>query len=322
MDFYSINILPVEIWNLIFEHSNNYNLLFASKYYFELLNLITNNDNILEQAIINGHLHIVLYINYLKKKGNVLMDKINFKSLGLQNYFYIACKFGHIDIVRYLHSQGANIIEDDNKALIEACTGGHKIVVEYLLSKGANMYAKDNYPIIIATINGYLDIVSLFVSMNHNILGLIYIPAIDNNQLEIVKFLRSSGLDIHIYHDYGLRKSAECNYFDLLKYLISEGANIRVYQNYAITKSFQNGHYEVVKYLLSLGIDVVKENVGIYINHVLNKAVVKCDLELVELLISMGTNITQILALAKKYNCHKIIEFVEEKIEKKYVINL
>ncbi|QGR53648.1 ankyrin repeat-containing protein [Moumouvirus maliensis] len=313
MEINPINILPLEICHIIFQHCENYNLLFTSKDYFSILNLLNNNDNIIEQAIINGHLYIVSYINHLKKQDNDLLKKINFKSLGLQNYFYIACKSGHIDIVKYFHSQGANIKEDDNKALSEACTNGHKTVVEYLLSNGANMYANDNYPIIVATINGHLDIVSIFVSINRSILGLIYIPAIENNQLEIVKFLRCRGLDIHMYSDYGLRKSAECNYLDLMKYLISEGANIRVYQNYAITISFQNGHYEVVKYLVSLGIDVVKENVGIYIDHVLKKAVIKCDLELIELLMSMGATINQILVLAQKYNCQKVIEFVEKK---------
>uniref|UniRef100_A0A6G6AB73 Ankyrin repeat-containing protein n=1 Tax=Borely moumouvirus TaxID=2712067 RepID=A0A6G6AB73_9VIRU len=313
MDSHLINILPNEIWNLIFNHSGNYNLLFASKYFFELSNLITNDDNIIEQAIINGHLHIVFFINYLKKKENILMNKINFKSLGLQNYFYIACKSGHIDIVQYLHSQGAKISEDENKALVEACTNGHKIVVEYLLSNGANMYAQDNYPIEAATINGHLDIVSLFVSINGDILDIIYTEASNYGQLEIVKYLKSIGFDLHKYNDYGFRKSAEYNYLDLMKYLILEGADIRVYQNYAIIKSFQNGHYEVVKYLISLGIDVVKENVGININYVLIDAIIKCDLELVELLISMGASTNKILVLAQKHNCQKVIEFVENK---------
>lgn len=311
MDLNIVDMLPVEIWDLIFKYSNNYSLLFTSKYYFGLSNLITNNDNIIEQAIINGQLNIVLYINYLKKRGNVFMDKINFKSLGLQNYFYIACKFGHIDIVQYLHSQGAKISEDDNEALVEACINGHKIVVEYLLSNGANMYAQDNYPIIAATMNGHLDIISLFVSKNRDILDIIYTEAIDYGQLEIVKYLKSLGFDLHKYHDYGFRKSAEFNYIDLMKYLISEGADIRVYQNYAIMKSFQNGHYEIVKHLVSLGIDIVKENVWIYTYHAISNAIIKCDLKLVKLLISMGTNINQISALAQKHNCQKVIELLD-----------
>ncbi|AQN67970.1 ankyrin repeat protein [Saudi moumouvirus] len=315
MDTNPINIFSVEILTIIFRYSENYNLLFTSKDYFCLLNLLNNNDNIIEQAIINGHLYIIIYINYLKRIGNDLVEKINFKSLGLQKYFYLACKFGHLNIVKYFHSQGAKILEDNNNALIEACAYGHKDVVEYLISHGGNICANNNYPIIIATRNGHLDIVILMISMNNSfdILNEIFIEAVDYNQLEIIKYLKSLEFNLRIHEDYGFRKSAESNYFDLMKYLISEGANIRACQNYAVTKSFQNGHYEIVKHLVFLGIDVVKENVGINTNCVLMNAVIKCDLELVKLLISMGANIDteHILTLAQKYNSQKIIDLIK-----------
>nr|AEX63221.1 putative ankyrin repeat protein [Moumouvirus Monve] len=315
MDTDPINIFPPEILNIIFEYSENYNLLFTSKDYFCLLNLLSNNDNIIEQAIINGHLYIIFYINHLKRNDNDLIKKINFKSLGLQKYFYLACKFGHLNIVKYFHSQGAKILEDNNEALIEACSYGHKDVVEYLISHGANIYENDNCPIIMASKNGHLDIVILMISINNNsdILSKIFIEAIDHNHLEIIKYLKSIEFDLHIHEDYGFRKSAESNYLDMMKYLISEGANIRACQNYAITKSFQNGHYETVKYLLSLGIDVVKENVGININYALMSAIIKCDVDLVKLLISMSVNIDteHILTLAQKYNSQKIIDLVK-----------
>ena len=46
---------------------------------------------------------------------------------------YWACNNGHLEVVKFLVSEGADI----NEALCFATIGGHKEIVEYLVSQGA-----------------------------------------------------------------------------------------------------------------------------------------------------------------------------------------
>ena len=50
----------------------------------------------------------------------------------------LASYFGHLDVVRYLVSQGANINTDDNYAVRSASWRGHLDVVAYLVFQGAS----------------------------------------------------------------------------------------------------------------------------------------------------------------------------------------
>ena len=59
---------------------------------------------------------------------------------------HYACQEGHLPIVEYLISKGANIEakgEIEMTPLHYACQEGHLPIVEYLISKGANIDAQD-----------------------------------------------------------------------------------------------------------------------------------------------------------------------------------
>lgn len=77
------------------------------------------------------------------------------KHLGLnffsKSWFYCealrcAAYAGRVDVLAYLHEQGANISESDTAgmtALLHAARGGHVDAVSYLLEKGSDIHAKD-----------------------------------------------------------------------------------------------------------------------------------------------------------------------------------
>jgi 3-polyprenyl-4-hydroxybenzoate decarboxylase len=73
-------------------------------------------------------------------------------------------KHGHLNIVKYLVSQGADISARDNTPVIWASSNGHLEVVKYLVSQGADIAANDNYAIRWASNYGHLDVVKYLVS--------------------------------------------------------------------------------------------------------------------------------------------------------------
>jgi len=84
----------------------------------------------------------------------------------------LAAVFGHLEIVRYLASLGADINAVSTNgtgytALTGAVAGGHLAIVEWLLRRGANpnyRYAVGYTPLLTAAANGHLEIVKLLVA--------------------------------------------------------------------------------------------------------------------------------------------------------------
>ena len=70
---------------------------------------------------------------------------------------YIVCGKGHIDVVKYLVSQGSDMHVDAERLLINACYEGHIEVVKYLLSQGADMFVAriyiNRFPSTVSTIS-------------------------------------------------------------------------------------------------------------------------------------------------------------------------
>ena len=63
---------------------------------------------------------------------------------------------GHLEVVKYLVSQGADV----NNAIKRAGSNGHLEVVKYLVGQGAGTAAEVNYAAIWASEEGHLEVVS------------------------------------------------------------------------------------------------------------------------------------------------------------------
>jgi hydrogenase-4 component B len=87
----------------------------------------------------------------------------------------LASEKGHIEIVKYLLANGANINEKDNygnTALILASFSAHIKVVKYLLSNGANITEKDENgytALILASWEGHIEIVKSLLANGANV---------------------------------------------------------------------------------------------------------------------------------------------------------
>lgn len=84
----------------------------------------------------------------------------------------LAAVFGHLEVVRYLASRGADIDAVSTNgtgytALTGAVAGGHTAIVNWLLQHGANAnyrYAAGYAPLLTASANGHLEIVKLLLA--------------------------------------------------------------------------------------------------------------------------------------------------------------
>ena len=255
------------------------------KYLVELgADIYIDNNNAIRFASKFGYLDIVKYlIQCFKRDDKFAIDTI---IQSKQNDAVIsAAKYGHINVVKYLVKYGANIQDCDNKALAVSAKNNHIDVVKYLIKLKANVCDNNNKALIGASSNGHIDIVkylvlagSEIVSHQHSLIAAcerghaivakylikmtspdkkiinnVFINALLNNHLPIVKLLLKNGADIHFNNDLALRLACKKGLLDIVKFLVVSGANIDAANNDAIINAIDNGHDDVVKYLVEMG---------------------------------------------------------------------
>ena len=196
-----------------------------------------------------------------------------------QTALYTASNFGHLDVVKYLISKGADVNMESNggTALNIASYKGYLEIVKYLVEKGADVNMESNG-------------------------GTALIGA---SNLEVVKYLISKGADVNAKNNYGwtaLMWASREGHLEVVKVLVesSKGGlfsffkkgNINDKDNdgwTALIWASRKGHLEVVKYLVSKGADInATDNKGFT---ALNKAKTK---EVSEFLESKGAKRMQI----------------------------
>ena len=65
----------------------------------------------------------------------------------------------NIEVVKYLHENGADITANDNYVVICAAENGYLDMVKYLHENGADVTTGNNYAVRWAARNGYLEVV-------------------------------------------------------------------------------------------------------------------------------------------------------------------
>jgi ankyrin repeat protein len=120
-----------------------------------------NKDNayLIRTAAENGHLDIV---KFLISEG---VDVHSDKDYPLR----YSARYGHFDVVKLLIENGADIHSKNNRALQQACNNGHLSIVQYLMNKGANPDCEKFNSIYSAAKNKHYDIVKFFMTLEYNI---------------------------------------------------------------------------------------------------------------------------------------------------------
>lgn len=235
---------------------------------------------------------------------------------------------GYLPMVKYLiEEHGFDIHRDSDRAIMEAAGYGHLDLVKYLISKGANIRSyvpglrNNERPLLAAIRHGHLDVAKYLVSVGSNIRdedGFVLIEAIDFSRPEIAKYLVENGANVTALNDQPLMAAVQKGSLDLVKYLIEHGADINAREgaglvfavdrrdlemtkffiengirtriNEAFQRAVKRGSLDLVKYLLKNGADARK--VGN--DRLILYPIFDGDLEMVKLLIENGFNIQRI----------------------------
>jgi len=187
-------------------------------YKFQLKNYNLNqNQRYLEDDLIDINKISIQDIRDISKIGhwdNILKIKLDKENLNA--VLSGASEGGHLDIVKYIESKGANTW---NMALIQASLHGHLDIVKYAESKGANYW---DCAIKGASLGGYLDIVKYSESKGANDWNWALNYASLNGHLDIVKYSESKGANN--WND-ALHFASLNDHLDIIKYAKSKGAN-------------------------------------------------------------------------------------------------
>ena len=212
--------------------------------------LYKNTDEVICEIIRNGHLNI---IQYLVQELNINVNK--------QDFLRIAAENGQLDIIKYLASNGFDILEHGQVILRTASERNYVSIVKYLLDNGIMLECDEKYfsPVAHAAKKGYLEIVKLLTTNGCNINKgkQEYSPlscAIENGQLQIVKYLIENNADVDYFvldvKDKPLCIAASYGCLAIVKYLVEKcpSINITTLQS-ALQIACKNDKKEIFNYL-------------------------------------------------------------------------
>ena len=161
------------------------------------------------------------------EKVKTIFSSFPFSSSTLNYAIQWAGSNGHLEVVKFLVSLGANVRDGNDYIFQWLCwNGGHVEVLEYIVSLGANIRANDELALHRACQYGYL---------------------------EVVKYLVSLGADFKADDDCAVRLAVQFDHLQVVKFLVSIGADIRADNDCAIRWASWKENFEMVQYLLSVG---------------------------------------------------------------------
>ena len=187
--------------------------------------------------------------------------------------------FGHLEVVKYLISKGADIhAKVDNKinsyhegeaTLMIAASSGQLEIVKYLIAQGANVNNQSKYyatALKSAAGDGQLEVVKYLISKGANISIDILVFAVGSGNVELVKYFIAQGVDVNAYIDSPSGKSALmfAKKLEIIKSLISAGARVNDADSGGETLLLRIAKYgeschrniETLEYLISVGADI------------------------------------------------------------------
>ena len=118
----------------------------------------------------------------------------------LYNELRTACTQNRLEDVKSLVERGANPHAFGYIHFISSVASGHLKIVEYLYSIGANIRVNNDMALKHAIVNGHLEIVKYLLSLGADTenMGIIYLAYA---RFEIVKYLISKGVSIELVED-------------------------------------------------------------------------------------------------------------------------
>lgn len=205
------------------------------------------NHQSLINASQNGHLDVVKFL--VEQGANVTA-----RDDAAVRY---AAFDGHLEIIKFLIANGADFQAADNYAIDHALASGHMETVHYLYSLGARVTLDNFYYYYNIFGCNRIDAAKYLVEQGFDVQISDDLPvkyAVDCGHLEMVKFLIEKGAD---YSEAFLR-ACESNQLEIVKYFVSLGLDILSFYDDGIKYASRHNNHNIVDYLTELRNSIAK----------------------------------------------------------------
>lgn len=199
----------------------------------------------------------------------------------------IAATHGHLPLVKYfINDLGVDPHASNEQMLRSAAEKGHLAVVDYLITLGADVTVYGDSALNYAGEEGHLDVMKSLVAaggdiQNHG--GSSMVSAAGSNRVDIIQFLYDHGVRDNL--DDALCKAAARGHVDAVDRLLKLGADAKCSDD-PLYKALFNNHYDAADRLIIAGADV-NSNQG---EHVRN-AIFRSDADTLRFLMMHNANL-------------------------------
>ncbi|PVV01741.1 hypothetical protein BB560_003830 [Smittium megazygosporum] len=159
--------------------------------------------------------------------------------------------------------------------------------IELLVCKSENLELMDSI-LVKGVLNGATDVVKEVldrITITNETGSHLLKIASKNGDLEIVRLLTDSGVDIHTEDDWALRWASYKGHFELVKYLVENGADIHAENDCALRWASTGGYLDIVKLLVENGANVQADD-----NRAFRNALRHGKIETMEYLLNNGSD--------------------------------
>lgn len=199
-------------------------------------------DKKVVNSIKNKHLNKSINLNINNKQ------QIINKTLKIKDAFIYACKYGHLDIIKYLLKIEPKlyVLFEEEEAFYNACMFGHLNVVKYLLEIKSDIVISDYF-------NQFL-----------------FCKVCEFGYNEVAKYLLEIKSDLLYYKNIKLFNYAcEYGYINAIKFMLQINLELKTSDNIICTfiKTCEYGHFDIAEYLMQNYWEYFKNNLYEYYDH-------------------------------------------------------
>ena len=209
----------------------------------------------------NGHTAVVELLLRRGMSAGVSEDAVEGGKDTVCTPLDLACKHGHVDVMRLLIQHEVDMQADGDDApsryaLNFAVTYGRSQVVALLLQHGASDHTTDDWALRYASEVGHVDVLQVLLLHGVNVHAKDDVAlrrAAGGGRAAVVALLLQHGANVHANDDQALKWASDQGHTAVVYRLIQHGADVRAGDNTPLRRALRNGHSAIVRLLRKHG---------------------------------------------------------------------
>lgn len=193
--------------------------------------------------------------------SNIFLNSNNFTMYKMSSKFSCAVDDNNAPVVEEcIKTETPHAVKE---AMTYACACGFVDVARCIINSGVLdlTFTEEYSPLCLASRNGHLEVVKLFFENPATVfpyehLALAIQWAAGEGELEILKFLKSRGGDIHYNEESALCCAVRFGHVEVVKFLLENEADVTVNDNYCICHAPLSNSCEILRLVIENGGDV------------------------------------------------------------------